>query len=274
MDNRNRVKINVSEFNEAAKHRVSTEPGSPKRISIEPDTDRVPTEPEEERVSLEPETERVSTELGKNRVSTEPSKGRVTTDPNDTDSDAKSGKKTEPESNKSKKGKKAKKPLTKKRKISIAALVIGIIALAAGIGFFVYNLLNSHSASDAEYLVEIGAWQLENSDSVVWDFTEVGKGTLTTNDHVNNYDFTWLLDGDQLKIDTAWLSTLNDEFTYHLDQSKNQLEIEGADGTLIFIPAKDAAEQNKNSNSSNNKNQIEQEIDDVTEESVENSVEE
>ena len=254
MDNRNRVKINVSEFNEAARHRVSAEPSTSKRVPTEPDIDRVPTEP------------------GSGRVSTAPNKNRVSTAPNDTNSDTKSSKKSEPDSAKSQK---AKKPLTKARKISIAALVIGIIALAIGIGFFVYNLLGSHSASDAEYLVEIGAWQLEDSDSVVWDFTEVGKGTLTTNDHINDYDFTWSLDGDQLKIDTNWLSTLNDEFIYHLDQSKNQLEIEGSDGTLIFVPARDASEQNKNSSSSSDEqDQTDQEINDVIDESVENTVEE
>lgn len=128
------------------------------------------------------------------------------------------------------------KSLSKKRKISIAALVIGIIVLVAGLGFFLWRLLSTPALDDADYLVQIGSWQRGDAPSVIWDFTEIGQGRLTTNDHVNDYDFTWAIEDGQLKIDTDWLYTMNDAYTYHLDQNANQLKLEIDDETLVFVP--------------------------------------
>ena len=164
----------------------------------------------------------------------------------------------------SKKSKHPKKPLTKKRKISIAALVVGIVVLLGGIGFLAYRIFSDTSASDAEYLVKIGTWQREDAPDVIWQFTDIGHGTLTTNDHVNDYDFAWALEDDQIKIDTDWLITKNDEYTYHIDQSQNQLTIEGADETLTFVPA----------TKDNNESKLDTETNNTIEESVEDTVEE
>ena len=145
-----------------------------------------------------------------------------------------------PESTKSTKNpKKAKtrKKLTKFRRVSIAVLTVGIVALAAGVAFFVYHLLQAGQAGDAEYLVKIGTWQREDAPSVVWDFTEIGKGTLTVNDHINDYDFAWALEDKQLKIDTDWLYTLNNEYNYSLNQAESKLTISTDDDTWVFVPA-------------------------------------
>ena len=141
-------------------------------------------------------------------------------------------------------GKKHRRPLSKFRKISIAVLVIGMLAIASGGGFLAYKLLTQQEVSDdAAYLVEVGKWQRENEPSVVWDFTDAatsdaaGKGSLTTNDHVNDYDFAWAIDGDQLAINTDWLYEMNDDFTYTLDQQAQKLTLARDGETWNFVPA-------------------------------------
>ena len=130
---------------------------------------------------------------------------------------------------------KVKKPWTKQRKISLAVLIVGVLVLAGGIGFLVYNLLKTPSASDAEYLVTVGEWQRKDEPSVIWDFTEIGKGTLTTNDGENEYDFKWAFEDDKLKIDTDWLYTLNDEYDFSLDQEAKTFTISSDDETIMFV---------------------------------------
>lgn len=131
--------------------------------------------------------------------------------------------------------KKVRKPLTKLRKISIAVLVIGILALAGGGGFLAYKLTRTPGANDAEILVEVGEWQREDEPSVIWDFKEIGKGTLTTNDGENGYDFVWAFEDGKLKIDTDWLYTLNDEYEFSLDQEARSFEIRSGDETIKFV---------------------------------------
>lgn len=145
-------------------------------------------------------------------------------------------------------GKKIKRPLSKLRKISIAVLTVGVIALVAGIGCLVYNILRAPNASDAEYLVEVDAWQREDEPSVVWKFTEIGKGTLTTNGGVNVYDFTWAFDDGKLKIDTDWLYTLNDEYEFSIDQNDQKLTLKTEDQTLTFVPAPKVSENTSQQN--------------------------
>lgn len=124
----------------------------------------------------------------------------------------------------------------KKRKIiSISVLVLGIAALAAGITILVLNIIKSNHAADADYLVSVENWTLQNSDDVVWDFTEIGKGTLTTNNHENDYDFIWAIEDGKLKIETDWLYELDDEFSYNLDQDAGILTLTDDDGEHIFV---------------------------------------
>lgn len=124
----------------------------------------------------------------------------------------------------------------KKRKIiSISAFVLGIAALAAGITFLVLNIIKSNHAADADYLVSAENWTLQDSDSVVWDFTEIGKGTLTTNNHENDYDFIWSLEDGKLKVETDWLYDLDNEFSYTLDQSAGTLTLTDNDGEYVFV---------------------------------------
>ena len=103
--------------------------------------------------------------------------------------------------------------------------------------FLLINILATPKVLDAEYLVQTGEWQLEDEPTVIWQFTEVGKGVLTTNAHTNDYNFIWAIDGNKIKIETDWLYKLNNEYTYELNQSNNQLVLTNNDGTFIFVPA-------------------------------------
>ena len=71
--------------------------------------------------------------------------------------------------------------------------------------------------------------------SVVWKFTEVGKGTLTTNGHTNDYDFIWAIEGGELKMETAWLYTLENAYTYTIDQAAGRLVLTEGDKTVTFV---------------------------------------
>lgn len=133
--------------------------------------------------------------------------------------------------------KKPKKHSNGKKKLGIVSLVIGLATLAAGVTFLLINLLKSPVVRDADFLVEVGAWQMQDEPTVIWDFKEIGKGTLTTNFHVNDYDFIWAIDGDTLKIETAWLYTLNDEYDYKLDQGDKTLTLKSGENTYTFVPA-------------------------------------
>lgn len=128
-----------------------------------------------------------------------------------------------------------KTPSKKKKIISISVLVIGLITLIVGVVFLVINLINASKAADGDFLVKTGKWVLEDESGVIWDFTEVGKGTLTTNNHLNDYDFIWAIEDNQLKIETDWLYDLENTYEYQLDQGTNTLTLTDADGkTHIF----------------------------------------
>lgn len=112
----------------------------------------------------------------------------------------------------------------KKQKIlALVAFVVGIITLIVGIVFLVLSLMRGNDMAVGEYLVSAKNWVLENEPGVVWDFTEIGKGTLTTNNHENDYDFIWAIDGDELKIETKWLYELEDDYDYELNQKEGVL---------------------------------------------------
>lgn len=130
-----------------------------------------------------------------------------------------------------------------KKIISIIVFIIGLIALAAGAVVFVLDMMKKPAVEDAEYFVSIGEWVEEDSNNVIWKFTEIGKGTLTTNGHLDDYDFIWSLEGNKLKVETAWLYDLNDEFTYTLNQKDNTLKLESDGKTVTFVPKSEPVEE-------------------------------
>ena len=126
-----------------------------------------------------------------------------------------------------------------KKNSSLIIFIIGLIVLAAGGAFLAVSLLSKPQTADAEYLVQIGAWTEEGTeDFVIWNFTEIGKGTLTTNNHQNDYDFLWAIDGDTLKIETAWLYDLENEYTFKIDRSTQKLTLTDSNSkTVTFSPS-------------------------------------
>ena len=123
-----------------------------------------------------------------------------------------------------------------KKRISLIVLIIGLLTLIAGVVFLIVRLTAGPSVADGEYLVSVGEWTEQGEPSIVWNFTEIGKGTLTTNNHTNDYDFVWALEDGKLKINTEWLYTLNNEFDYVLDQGSNILTLTSGDETFTFVP--------------------------------------
>lgn len=133
--------------------------------------------------------------------------------------------------------------MDKKQKIiSITLMVLGGIMLVVGVVFLVLKLTAGPKVADGDYLVSTGEWVLENEPTcvkessneettaecapkVVWNFTEIGKGTLTTNNHTNDYDFKWAIEDDKLIVETDWLYELNNEFEYQLDQETGRLTL-------------------------------------------------
>ena len=152
---------------------------------------------------------------------------------------------------KTKKIKEPKKPKDKKKIWSITIFIIGIIVLIAGIVLFVLSLLSTPGLQDGEYLVSAKQWVLENNtnceapaeeitetnceeNQVIWQFTEIGKGTLTANSHTNDYDFIWAIEDGKLKVETNWLYTLNNEYDYELNQRDGKLILKNGDEEFKF----------------------------------------
>ena len=136
----------------------------------------------------------------------------------------------------------------KKKVAAIMVFIIGVIALVVGIVFLVISLNQGPTIEDGEYLVTAGEWALNDGTncgangagtncvpSVIWDFTEIGKGTLTTNGHVNDYDFIWALEDGRLLIETDWLYTLEDEYNYKLDREAGVLTLQNGDKTVTLL---------------------------------------
>ena len=123
-----------------------------------------------------------------------------------------------------------------KKRVSLIVFIIGLLTLIAGVVFLIVRLTAKPGVADGEYLVSVGEWTEQGEPGIVWNFTEIGKGTLTTNDHLNDYDFAWALEDGKLKIDTEWLYTLNNEFDYTLDQNGNMLTLVNGDEEIIFVP--------------------------------------
>lgn len=138
--------------------------------------------------------------------------------------------------------------MKKKQILSITIFIIGIIALITGIVFLVLRFTGSSAVQDGEYLISAKEWTLEDgtncadeatncAPSVIWKFTEIGKGTLTTNNHTNDYDFIWAIEDGTLKIETSWLYDLENEYQYQLDQSAGVLTLTDGDTEYKFVAA-------------------------------------
>lgn len=125
--------------------------------------------------------------------------------------------------------------MDKKKIISIAVMTCGIIMLIVGVVFWALKLNETPAVADGEYLVTAGSWKLEDQDSLVWNFTEIGKGILTTNNHLNDYTFTWALEDGKILIETDWLYTLNNQFSYKLDQNAGTLLLSDGDNEYRFL---------------------------------------
>ena len=119
--------------------------------------------------------------------------------------------------------------LRKKSKWPLVALVVGILALIAGAVFLIIRLTSGPAVTDGEFLSQAGEWVEEDNTMVIWDFVEPGHGRLTTDGHLNNYNFSWSLENGKLKIETEWLYNLNDEFDYKIDRGAKILTITNAD---------------------------------------------
>lgn len=150
-----------------------------------------------------------------------------------------------------------------KKRISIIIFIIGLAVLVAGVVFLIVKLTAAPSIADGEYLVSVGEWALEGENcaqlkcagdtkclgpngepmvqcengGVIWSFTEIGKGTLTTNNHLNDYEFIWALEDGKLQVQTDWLYTLNNTYEYLLDQNSGTLTLTSGSETIKFVPA-------------------------------------
>lgn len=137
------------------------------------------------------------------------------------------------------------------KKWALVVLIVGVVALIAGLIVLIVKLNSQPPMADVDFLTSAGEWQREDQPMVIWDFTGVGTGKLTTDGHLNNYDFIWSLDDGKLKIETSWLYDLNDEFNYTLDQGAKTLVIKNEDkGVEVKFILKDR--ENKTANTSEN----------------------
>ena len=122
----------------------------------------------------------------------------------------------------------------KKKRLPLIIFIIGLVALLGGAGYLIFKIVKQPDLRDAEYLVDAGEWIEEDAEGVIWNFTEVGKGSLTTNNHINDYEFLWSMEDDTLKIETKWLYDLEDEYTYSIDRGAKTLTLTTGEKTITF----------------------------------------
>lgn len=145
--------------------------------------------------------------------------------------------------------------MEKKRIISIVVMVIGLVTLVVGAVFLILKLTSKPAVEDGEYLVSAGNWVLEQGNNcelmeddvsseetnceegakVIWNFTEIGKGTLTTNSHLNDYSFAWALQEGRLLMQTDWLYKLDNEYEYTLNQGEGVLVLSDGENEYRFV---------------------------------------
>ena len=124
--------------------------------------------------------------------------------------------------------------MDKKKRISIIIFIIGLAALIGGGVFFALDFFKKPDISDADFLVSAHTWFEQDAPSVIWTFNEIGKGSLTTNNHLNDYDFIWSIEDDTIKIETSWLYLLENEYTYTLDQESQTLTLTAKDSETTY----------------------------------------
>ena len=166
-----------------------------------------------------------------------------------------------PKKHKSKKAE-SKKGGSKKKIIAIAVISIGLATLVTGLVFLFMRLAEMNGLQDGEYLVSAKEWVMENDTNcaaetgagegttncadgggVIWKFTEIGKGTLTTNQHINDYDFVWAIEDGELLIETDWLYKLENSYDYKLDQGAGILTLTADNAEYVFRAVKKEAEE-------------------------------
>lgn len=123
-----------------------------------------------------------------------------------------------------------------KKPIQYIIFTIGIIFCIGAIIFLCFNIFSANQISIPERLLTVKTWVKDGAPSVIWTFTEPGKGTLTTNNHQNDYDFIWNVEGEKLKIETTWLYNLVDEYSIKLVGDNFSIFSYRTEEDSIFIP--------------------------------------
>ena len=107
----------------------------------------------------------------------------------------------------------------------------------------------SDTQDGADYVTNCGGDNLEETNCkdvdvalVVWSFDEIGKGKLTTNGGLDEYDFIWAIEDNKLKIETNWLYLLENEYEYSLDQNAGRLDLTDGDKSYHFIAVKQSTD--------------------------------
>lgn len=133
---------------------------------------------------------------------------------------------------------------SKNKAVSLAVLIVGLIMLAVGVVFLVLGIKETSLLADGDFLVAAGEWRLAESetcveieckDTVIWTFSEIGKGTLTTNGHKNDYDFKWAIQDGKLVIETDWLYELDNEYEYTIDHGALVLTLKDGEREYKFV---------------------------------------
>ena len=118
----------------------------------------------------------------------------------------------------------------------------------------VLKVTQMNQLQDGEYLTSVKEWVMESpatncgevaeptncadSGKVIWQFTEIGKGTLTTNNHVSDYGFIWAIEDGKLLIETDWLYPLENRSSYTLDQGAGTLKLTTDSDEYVFHAVK------------------------------------
>ena len=115
-----------------------------------------------------------------------------------------------------------------KKKLLLIFLYIFLFAGATAGAFFLAKFLDeadpTRKFSDAEFLTSFDSWVKSDADSVIWTFDRDATCTVTTT-RVEVFDCTWYLEDDTLGIQTSWLTTLEDEFTFALNREEKSFTI-------------------------------------------------
>lgn len=130
-------------------------------------------------------------------------------------------------------------PRSARFKVLVPIFVVSMGVLVFGVTFFLINVFSRLKVRDADFLVSASDWVREDTEGVVWRFTEIGKGELTTNNGLNTYDFIWAIQGNELKIETDWLYKLNNNYEYKLNQDTRTLVLSSGEGEVVFISEAD-----------------------------------